>query len=310
MPVEMATTGSPLVLRKRELFRTIGYEPLAVQLEAHRSTARIRVLACGTRYGKSTCAAAEVLAAVLAPRERSLGWVVGPSLEVTSRVIDRVGMLLHEHFPARIEKDQGRDKRIVVRNLGGGLSELRGKSADAPSSLLGAELDWLVVDECAQIKVSVWQSHLAARLLDRRGWALLVGTPGKMDWYFDLFQRGQSGTDPDCRSWRAPTWDNPHVARDLIEAERASLPADVFAQQYEARFLLEPPERCGTCGFPTETPPKWYFVCDASKLLYCRTCRGLVNRLGRTLIQRRPDGSFLHYALLDGMPGDGDPENE
>ena len=51
------TTGSPLRLRKRELFRSLGYEPHAGQVEVHRSEAQYRVLACGARWGKSTCAA-------------------------------------------------------------------------------------------------------------------------------------------------------------------------------------------------------------------------------------------------------------
>lgn len=304
------TTGRPVLLRKRELFHLLGYSPHGVQLEVHKSTARIRVLACGTRFGKSTCAAAEVVAAVLEPREKSLGWVVGPNLEVTGRVIDRVRMLLHQHFPNRIEKDLERDKRILVRNLGGGISELRGKSADAPASLLGEAIDWLVIDECAEIKGVVWQAHLSARLLDRRGWALLLGTPGKMEWFFDLFDRGQTCADPDCRSWRAPTWENPHVPRAMIEDERTRMPAEVFEQHYGARFVLEPPTQCTTCGFPSVAAPKWFMVSDDTQLCYCRSCQNLVNRLGRTLVHRREDGKLLAYALVHGVPDCDDPENE
>src|SRR5690349_7494983 len=115
-------------LRKQELFREINYTPHGVQIAVHKSRARLRVLACGTRFGKSTCGAAEVIAALLQPRDKSLGWLVGPNLEVTNRILDRVRIVLHEHFPRRVERDQDREKRLVVRNLGGGLSELKGKS--------------------------------------------------------------------------------------------------------------------------------------------------------------------------------------
>lgn len=303
-------TGRSPRLRKRELFRSIGYVPHGVQVEVHRSRARTRVLVCGTRFGKSTCAAMEAVAALLEPRADSLGWVVGPNLEVTGRVIDRVRMVLHEHFAWRIEKDVEREKRVVVRNLGGGVSELRGKSADAPASLLGAELDWLVVDECASVRRAVWEERLSARLLGRRGWSLLVGTPQELDWFADLFLVGLAGTDREVAAWRAPTWENPHIARELIEAERGRLATEVFEQQYAARFLGERPERCEVCGCPSDVAPKWMIVWHEDRLVWCRACRNVVNRLGRTLVHRRSDGSIAVHALVHGIPGGDDVENE
>ena len=100
------------------------------------------------------------------------------------------------------------------------------------------------------------------------------------------------------------------MPRELIEAERARMPPEVFEQHYGARFVLEPPERCATCGFPSATPPKWLMVDVEEKLLYCHSCRNLVNRLCRTLIHRREDGKLLAYALVHGVPGADDPDNE
>ena len=54
-------------LEKTELFRFVGYEPHEGQLEVHLSKAPRRVLACASRWGKSTCAAMEAVAALLAP---------------------------------------------------------------------------------------------------------------------------------------------------------------------------------------------------------------------------------------------------
>lgn len=252
----------------------------------------------------------EAVAALLEPRADSLGWVVGPNLDVTGRVIDRVRMVLHEHFSMRIERDVEREKRVVIRNLGGGLSELRGKSADAPASLLGAELDWLVVDECASVRRAVWEEQLSARLLGRRGWSLLVGTPQEVDWFAELFRRGQEGSDVELASWRAPTWENPHIPRDLIESERGRLAAGVFEQKYGARFLGEGPQRCEVCGGPSDVAPKWMMVADEDRLMWCRACRNVVNRLGRTLVHRRLDGTLAAHALVHGIPGVDDDENE
>jgi hypothetical protein len=70
----MTTKPNEVRLRKRELFRKLGYEPHPVQALVHRSRAKRRVLACGTRLGKSTCGAMECVAALLEPCESALGW--------------------------------------------------------------------------------------------------------------------------------------------------------------------------------------------------------------------------------------------
>ena len=53
-------------------------------------------------------------------------------------------MIVAEHLRHRIVSLKEHEQRLVLRNLGGGLSEIRGKSADNPVSLLGEGLDWLV----------------------------------------------------------------------------------------------------------------------------------------------------------------------
>lgn len=75
----METRSSRFRLDKEAIFADLGYVPHAGQLEVHRSKALRRVLACGVRWGKSTCAAMEAIAAALEPREASLGWFVGPT---------------------------------------------------------------------------------------------------------------------------------------------------------------------------------------------------------------------------------------
>ena len=79
------------------------------------------------------------------------------------------------------------EKRLILRNMAGGLSEIRGKSADNPVSLLGEGLDWVIVDEAARLKPSIWEGHLSQRLIDKHGWALLISTPGGKGYFYDLY---------------------------------------------------------------------------------------------------------------------------
>jgi len=224
-------------LDKDALFAQLGYVPHQGQALVHRSKAKRRVLACGSRWGKSVCAGMEAVAAAMEPRKRSMGWCVGPTLELADKVYREIVLVVAEHLKHRLVDLKQHEKKIVLRNLGGGLSEIRGKTADNPVSLLGEGLDWVIVDEAARLKPAIWHSFLAQRLIDKDGWALLITTPKGKGWLWEMWKRGQPGGDPDYESWNAPSWQNPHLKRELIEAERERLPEAVFAQELEGRFM-------------------------------------------------------------------------
>ncbi len=234
MPLQ--TPARRLALDKDALFARLRYEPHPGQLEVHRSNAPRRVLACGVRWGKTLCAAMEGLAAALEPRDRSIGWVVAPTYDLADKIFRELVILTAEHLRHRIITLKESERKLVLRNLGGGISELRGKTADNPIGLLGEGLNFLIVDEAARMKPAIWEGHLSQRLIDKRGWALLISTPRGKGWLFDLWRRGQ-GDDPHYASWNHPSWTNPYLDRELIEAERDRLPERVFAQEYGGEFI-------------------------------------------------------------------------
>ncbi|MBK8172754.1 MAG: hypothetical protein IPK60_20785 [Sandaracinaceae bacterium] len=178
--------------------------------------------------GKSTCASMEALAALMRPSDHTIGWTVGPTYELSKRVFIRVVDVVHERFEHHIEAFEPREHRLVIRNLAGGHSELRGKSADNPDSLLGEGLDFLVVDEAARIDDRVWTEHLSQRLIDKNGWAAILSTPaGKKGWFYKLHSRGLKARDADVESWSSPSSANPNLRAAIIEAERALGPGNV-----------------------------------------------------------------------------------
>jgi hypothetical protein len=256
---------------KLALFADLGYEPHAGQLAIHRSNARYRVVGCGVRWGKTTAAAMEGVSAAIAPAERSIGWVVAPTYDLADRVFREIEVIVLERLRHRLIVKKEAERRILLRNLAGGVSEIRAKSADNPVSLLGEGLDWLVIDEAARLKPTIWQAHLSQRLIDKKGWALLISTPKGKGYFFDLFRRGQSPgqgatADPDYASWNMPTWTNPLLDAALIESERARLPERVFAQEYGAQFVegsgavFRNVRECATGGWCEPAAGERYFA--------------------------------------------------
>ena len=183
-PTPMAT------FHKAAFFADLGYEPHPGQWPVHLSNAPRRVVACGVRWGKTRCAAMEGLAAAMAPAERSIGWIVAPTYDLADKVYREIVDVVGRHLKHRLIALKEAERRLLLRNMAGGISEIRAKSADNPVSLLGEGLDWVIVDEAARLKPSIWQGHLSQRLIDKRGWALLITTPR-------LLQAGQGTQGPD-----------------------------------------------------------------------------------------------------------------
>ncbi|MCB9492246.1 MAG: hypothetical protein H6674_09310 [Dehalococcoidia bacterium] len=261
----MTATTPKRSLNLRALFEDLGYEPHPGQWQVHRSTASRRILACGVRWGKTKCAAMEGLAAALQPAGRSVGWVVAPTYDLADRVFREMQVVVFEKLKHRVVAMKEQERRIVLRNMAGGLSEIRGKTADNPVSLLGEGLDWVIVDEAARLKPAIWDSHLTQRLVDKNGWALLISTPKGKGYFYDLFRRGQ-GRDSDFESWNLPSWTNPHLDREVIEAERGRLAERVFAQEYGARFVegsgavFRDVRECATGDWKEPDPEARYFA--------------------------------------------------
>ena len=282
----MMRNETKLRLNKPALFEHLGYEPHPGQLEIHLSDAPRRVVACGVRWGKSLCAAFEAIAAALQPVESSLGWVVAPSFELCDRVFGEVHRVVEEHLSHRIVLLRAK-RRIVLRNMAGGLGEIRAKSAERPDSLLGEGLDWLIIDEAARLNDGIWESCLSQRLVDRQGWALIASTPRGADWFHELFMRVR--VDLDFESWHYASWTNPHLSREAIEQERARLPAEVFAQEYGAEFLDGAQRICGRCVLP-EYEMGVALWSEVEELRRCEECGRPVDR----------DGSALGIVAADG----------
>jgi hypothetical protein len=233
----------------------------------------------------------EACAALLEPREQALGWLVAPTRDLVDRIFLRVVDTLRSRLPHRVLDLDLRAQRIVVANLAGGKSEVRGKSADMPVTLLGEALDFLIIDEAAKLRGEVWESYLSPRLVDRWGWVLFVSTPAGANWFYQLYRQAARGKDPESQAWASPSWDNPYLEKDVIDAERAALPADTFAEQYGAVFLGAEQEPCDLCGGPSPTAPGIVLLLEGEELPRCPTCGKVVDEHGKTLVRRNPDGS-------------------
>lgn len=96
----------------------------------------------------------------------------------------------------------------------------------------------VVLDEAAHARhlQDAWEKTIEFTLADLDGDAWFISTPLGINYFHELFRRGQSG-DPAWISHTAPSMDNPYLPPGWMEKKRDEMPALVFAQEVLAEFV-------------------------------------------------------------------------
>lgn len=192
------------------------------------STARWRVAACGRRFGKSFLGIRELARFAAKPKQKV--WYVSPTYRQSKQ---NLWQPLKERLLAVRWVEKLNEQDLTVSLVNGSTISLRG--ADNPDSLRGVGLNFLVVDETADVKEESWTQVLRPTLSDTGGGALFLGTPRGRNWFHALWERGQNG-EPDWQSWQYTTMDGGNVPPEEIEAARRDLDELTFQAEYLASF--------------------------------------------------------------------------
>ena len=193
------------------------------------SKARFRVAISGRRFGKTYLCIQEMAKFARYPRRRV--FYVAPTYRMAK---DIVWNDLVEKFTKHkwIKKVNHSDLKITLKN--GSDISLRG--ADNENSLRGVGLDFLIMDEFADIKENAYFEVLRPTLSDKNGAALFCGTPrGFGSWSYNLFTREKD--DDQWASFQYTTLQGGQVSKQEIEQAKSDLDERTFKQEYEASFV-------------------------------------------------------------------------
>ena len=194
------------------------------------SDKRFRVLITGRRFGKTFLAVTEL--AKFSRHKNKKCWYIAPTYRMAKDIVwfELVDKLTKHKW---ISKTNNSDLSITLRN--GSTISLRG--ADNENSLRGVGLDFLVMDEFADIKEHAWYEVLRPTLSDKNGSALFCGSPrGYGNWSYNLFTKADS--DPDnWESFQFTTLEGGNVSPNEIQQAKADLDERTFQQEYNASFV-------------------------------------------------------------------------
>jgi phage terminase large subunit len=199
------------------------------QTTVAKSKARFRVLCAGRRFGKSILAIREL--AKFASQPNKNVWYVAPTYGMARNIIFEP---LKQKLDSLRWISKINETRMEIQLVNG--SKITLKGADNYDSLRGAGVDFLVMDEVADIKPEAWSEVLRPTLSAQTppGSALFVGTPKGHNHFKDLWDMGKKHDD--WESWTFTTIDGGQVPTEEVEAAKESMDAKTFSQEYLATF--------------------------------------------------------------------------
>ena len=208
-------------------------------------------------------------------RPRSTIWICAPFLRHVSRIFDMlVDLITDLRWKTVVFRNSAQDKKIMLENG----SVFEGISLENYMGAAGSTVNFLVLDEAAQIHAEAWIRALLPPLVTTMGQALLLTSyEGRGGFFYDQMQEALKYGARDWEAFHGVTWDNFYMFEKGIESEsiqqikRTTPPMD-FLEQYGAipageRNLVYPQFRpivhCGNYPYDPDLPVR--LAVDPSK---------------------------------------------
>ena len=200
------------------------------QKSVARSNKRFRVLISGRRFGKTTLAIREMLKFASKPNQTV--WYVSPTYRMSKEIVfSKLRTILYDlRWVKKINESD-----LTAYLVNGSIISLKG--AENFDSLRGRAINFLILDEFADIKPQTFYEVLRPALADTNGSVLFTGTPkSKSNWSYDMFNMATTDSDH-WASWQYTTLDGGFVTEAEIDEARELLDSRTFTQEFEATFV-------------------------------------------------------------------------
>lgn len=206
----------------------INFSLLPWQKEVWEDPTRFKVIAAGRRCGKSRYAAYRLIVEALQLDKGHVFYVAqtqGQARDVMWSVLMEVGagVIKTAHI-----------NNLQITLINGATISLKG--SDRPDTMRGVSLKFVVLDEYAGMKPTVWEEVLRPALADQKGDAVFIGTPTGRNHFWDIYKYAELAEDPDWKCWHLTSFDNPLLDPKEIEAAKKSMSSFAFRQEFMAAF--------------------------------------------------------------------------
>ena len=199
------------------------------QHKVSQSKKRFRVLISGRRFGKTYLCITEMMKYATKPLQNI--WYVAPTFKMAKEICwSNLKTILNEFNWIEDINETNLTIRIKKSN-----SVISLKSADQPDALRGTGINFLILDEFADIDKRTWFEVLRASIADTLGDVLFTGTPrGYGNWSYEMYLKGKQ--DEEWESFQFTTLQGGMVDKQELEQARLDLDVRTFRQEFEGTF--------------------------------------------------------------------------
>jgi len=209
------------------------WRPHAGQRQWLLDTSRVKVAACGRRWGKTESEAVDAATwAIVHPGSEQM--IVAPTYDQARLIANGVERLLLGSPLLRRRTEVRKTPYPLISIFG---SRISARSADDDGrALRGHRADRVIVDEAAFVRDAVISDVVQPMLADSDGQLIMISTPFGRNHFWRAWAAGQGG-GARVRSFQFPSSGNPHISREYIESQRLEIPERSFRAEYLAEFV-------------------------------------------------------------------------
>ena len=199
------------------------------QNQVSQSKKRFRVLVSGRRFGKTYLCITEMMK--YAAQVKKNIWYVAPTFKMAREIVwSKLKEMLYAFN--WIESVNESNLQVVIKKTG---SKISIKGSENYDGLRGSGIDFLILDEFADIDEKAWTEVLRASVADTMGDVLMCGSPkGYGNWAYRMFEKGK--TDPEWDSFQFTTIQGGMVTKEEIEQAKQDIDIRTFRQEFEGTF--------------------------------------------------------------------------
>ena len=136
------------------------------------------------------------------------------------------------HYASPIPGVEFNEQELACTLPNGARIELLG--AQDYHYLRGRYLDGIVLDEYAYMVPEAWTQVIRPALVDRKGWAVFIGTPLGRNHFFELYEKAKQRPEFLTALW--PASQTGIVPADELEAARRDMAPEEYEQEFECSF--------------------------------------------------------------------------
>jgi len=220
--------------------------------------AKIKVLACGRRWGKTDVCATRILYSLF-QKSPARHILLAPTLDQASLLFERTVELLRALCDHEGTKGDLKVRRSPYPRLEFGEHRVTARSGHLGRSLRGNEATDIIVDEAAYVPEDLVTEVAMPMLATTDGSLTLISTPRGLNHFWRFFRMGQEG-EHGIWSRQAPSSESPFVSEAFLEIQRELITERAFRTEYLAEFVdlqgkVFRTEAVDACLVPRIEPP-------------------------------------------------------